>query len=229
LALLAAGTALALTGCAAGQYAQTSMVSPSIDGTSGQVGGIAVRNAKIAYPDGGQYEQGADARVLFTVVNLSDQDDALTDVRSDAATGVTFAAAGSATSGSATASSTTSTSATATTSATTATRTATPLPTPRGSASASASASGSATASATASAETPSPIAIPVGQIVSFQDNGPAVMLTGLKQTLLPTEPVQVTFVFRRAGELTLTLAVAVPLSEVSQPPTIDINPTEGG
>jgi copper(I)-binding protein len=245
--LLAAGAAVALAGCAAGQYAQTSQISPSIDGASGQVGAMSVHNVALAYPDSGQYEQGSDARLLFTLVNLGSQDDALVEVRSDAASGVTFSA-GSAAGSSATASGAASTpaaTAPSTPAATTpaATPTATPLPTGSSTASASASVSPSASASASAptsasvsgsasatpTEQTLSPIAIPAGQILGFRDTGPTVTLTGLKQMLRPSTPLQVTFVFQRAGELTLTVPVGVPLTEVSQPPTIDINSTGGG
>jgi hypothetical protein len=91
-------------------------------------------------------------------------------------------------------------------------------------------ASGSPSASATGS---PSPsgggtTSIPVGanrSVVAFAD-GPVITLVGLKQDLLAAETIPVTFSFEKAGDITLSVPVAVSLSEVPQPTPIDVSPT---
>jgi len=247
--LAAAGLAVALAACSAGQEAQTAFISPNVEGANGDVDDIALRNITIAYPDGGRYAQGADARLQFVLVNSGDRDDALVEVRTDAAERVTLGtgqqAGGSATASPATGSATPSPTGSATPSATgTPSPAGTPTPSPTGTPSGSApptasgsagpgSPSGSASASPTPSAAEPSEAAgrieVPAGSYVACRDSGPVVTLVGLTGPLLPAEVVQITFVFENAGEITINVPVAVPLTEVSPPPTIDIQGTEGG
>jgi copper(I)-binding protein len=246
--LAAAGLAAALTACSAGQEAQTAFISPNVEGANGDVGDIALRNITIAYPDGGRYAKAADARLQFTLVNSGDGDDALVEVRTDAAERVTFGT-GQQAGGSATASGTASGSSPAAGSATpsptgsatpsptgTPSSTGTPVPpaTPTSSGSAgSGSPTGSASASPTPSPAAPSGTAgrieVPAGTYVACRDSGPVVTLVGLTSPLLPAETVQITFVFQNAGEIDVEVPVAVPLTEVSPPPTIDVQATEGG
>jgi copper(I)-binding protein len=265
--LAAAGLAVAVTACSAGQQAQTAYVDPAIDGASGNADGIALRAVAIASPNGGRYAGGADARLQFVMVNTTDHDDALVEVRTDVAARVTFAtgpaATGSAapsgtesvspsatpapttpatttpapttpatttpaTTTPATTTSATTTSAT-TTSATTTSASPTPTPARSGSGSATASGTPTPTPSASPTPEAPSRIDVPADNLVACRDDGPVVTLVGLTRELRAAEMVPITFVFATAGEVTINVPVAVPTTEVSPPPTVDVNGTEGG
>jgi copper(I)-binding protein len=240
-ALLAAtGLALVASACGAGQQAQTSRAVPSVDGARAQAGRLALRGVVIAYPDSGSYQSGSDARVELAVVNNSGSPDALVEVRTDDAARVTLATA--ATSGSASPSATgTSSPAADQTPPMTTRSTATPSgsSTPSGAASPSGSStpsgtatrSGTATSSeptptASATAEAPTRIPLPAGTLVSFRDSGPVITLVGLTRDLLPSQLVPITFVFENAGEVTVEVPVAIPLSPISPPPTTDVAPT---
>jgi copper(I)-binding protein len=242
--LAAAGLAAALAACSAGQQAQTAFISPNVEGANSGVGPITLRNITLAYPDGGKYAAGADARLEFVMVNSGEANDALVEVRTDAAERVTFGtgqeAGGSATpSGTASGSPSGSPSGTASASpsgtpAPTSTGSATPSPTGTRSGSVAPTPSGStpaasATASAAPTSEAPSRIEIPTLNYVACQDSGPAVIMVGLTRALLPSEIVQITFMFEKAGEVTIDVPVAVSLTEVSPPPTVDVQGTEEG
>jgi len=81
------GLTLLLGGCSTGQEAQTASQPPAVDGAQGQIGQIAVRNATLAYPEGGDrfYETGSDAPLLLTIVNMGNSEDELTSVTSPVA------------------------------------------------------------------------------------------------------------------------------------------------
>ncbi|CAN5766971.1 hypothetical protein BH18ACT7_BH18ACT7_01940 [soil metagenome] len=84
LAPVAAVLVLA-TGCAAGQVTGTNTQLSTVDGTGVNVGDIALRDITFEYPDGGLYESGDSARLLFTAVNRNPlEPDALVDVTSPA-------------------------------------------------------------------------------------------------------------------------------------------------
>src|SRR5215204_7307462 len=68
-------------------------------------------------------------------------------------------------------------------------------------------------------------IPIPGAAFVSFRDDGPEILLTGLRRVLRPAQVVPITFVFAEAGEVTVNVAVAVPTEEISPAPTV---PAEG-
>lgn len=65
----------ALSGCGAGQQAQTANQVPASGGAAGQVGSIQVRDAHIAWtgpvPGGTAYRTGTDAPLQVTIVNDS--------------------------------------------------------------------------------------------------------------------------------------------------------------
>jgi copper(I)-binding protein len=216
---------LALVGCGAGQVAQTAEEKSTVDGSSAQVGPLAIRDAALEYPNAGFYEKGGNARLRMVVVNDSTSSDALVAVRTDAATEVTLTGATSPAA---------SDSATPEPSATSAAPTPTPTATGSGSGAPSDTASGtpSASASDTASASaSPTPteapavqIAIPANGYVSFTGNGPRVELVGLTEKLWPSQPLSVTLVFQKAGEVTMTIAVATPDREVSPAPTVNVS-----
>jgi hypothetical protein len=57
---------------------------------------------------------------------------------------------------------------------------------------------------------------------------GPVLTLVGLTRELLPTVSVPITFVFEQAGEMTADVPVAVPVSGLPPPPTVDVQGSEG-
>jgi copper(I)-binding protein len=230
---------LALTGCGAGQVSQTAVQSPTIDGISAQVGTMSIRNLALEYPDQGKYAKGSDARLRMVIANDGSSGDTLTAVRSNVSADVTIAAAASgAASGTptltapppsdtptatGTASGTPTGSTEPSDSSATGTATTGPSESPAGSASSSASASASATPSEAPAA----PIAIPPNGLVSFTGDGPTVLLTDLTQQLFPAQTLQVTLVFQKAGQVTMTIAVSAPQGQISLAPTVTAD-TEG-
>jgi periplasmic copper chaperone A len=89
---LAAGT-LALSGCGAGQIAQTSHEGAAVNGSSAQIGDIVVRDMQVVYPrqpssQGAVYAQGGAAQLKFGIVNEGSTADRLVRVSSPAATAV---------------------------------------------------------------------------------------------------------------------------------------------
>ena len=217
---------LALAGCGSGQITQTATQKPTVDGQMAQVGRIAIRDAALEYPVGGRYERGSDARLRMVVVNDGVDPDALVSVSSPLATDVTISEAGSAeATSSATPEPSASASETASPSATpsdTASGTATPSPSAGGTPSASPSGSPSPTA-----APTPenARIQIPPNNYVSFREDGPKVLLTGLTQELRPGQNLVVTLTFERAGSVTMTIAVGTPEVQLPPAPTVSVDP----
>lgn len=235
LAALAVVGGLALAGCGAGQVAQTAQQRPSIDGQSGSVGTLALRDVTVEYPSAGVYKDGGDARLRMVVVNEGPGSDALVSVRTDAAQEVILTAAGPDTT---------------TPEPTAASPSATPTGTPTGTADSTATAapgepsgtpgatgSGSsespaASATPTETETTPAPatrITIPGNGYVSFREDGPTVQLTGLTRQLRPAEVIQVTFTFQNAGEITLRITVAAPDSEIAPAPTVPVGEGDEG
>ena len=85
------GLALLLSGCGAGQITQTDTQVAAVNGASGNAGPIAVRGAELAYPGGqGVYQPGSNAELIVTIVNTGVTDDTLTGISSPAAVGATI-------------------------------------------------------------------------------------------------------------------------------------------
>jgi len=86
LALLLAGT----TGCGVGQSTQMSEQLAAVNGANGDAGPIAVRNAQLLYPEGGDhfYQAGSDAALVATIANTGATEDELTSVTTPAAASV---------------------------------------------------------------------------------------------------------------------------------------------
>ncbi|HWO68782.1 MAG TPA: hypothetical protein VNO31_53010 [Umezawaea sp.] len=81
---LATGLGLAAAGCSAGQITQTDAQVAVVDGASGDVGAIAVRNAQFAFPvSGHEYKAGDEAAVVVTIVNNATTADKLLSVSSE--------------------------------------------------------------------------------------------------------------------------------------------------
>ena len=204
---------LALAGCGSGQISQTATQKPTVDGQMAQVGQLAIRDAALDYPVSGSYERGSDARLRMVVVNDGVEPDALVSVSSPLATDATISEAGAAeAAGSASA---------------------TPADTASGTAAPSDSAGGTPSGSPSESAPTPTAaptpenarIQIPPNNYVSFREDGPRVMLTGLTQRLLPGQNLIVTLTFERAGSVTMTIAVGTPETELAPAPTVSVDP----
>jgi copper(I)-binding protein len=84
--LAAAG--VVLSGCGAGQVSQTATQEPGVNGTSVNVGTVALRNIHLRAPQTTDYVQpGRDVELIFTAINNSpDVDDKLVSVTSDVGT-----------------------------------------------------------------------------------------------------------------------------------------------
>lgn len=81
---------LALAGCGTGQGAPTSNTLSSIPGVNADGAGVAVRNARVPFAEGG-YPAGGDAPVELTVVNTGTEPLRLVEQSSPAAGSVTVA------------------------------------------------------------------------------------------------------------------------------------------
>ncbi|TCK19986.1 hypothetical protein [Pseudonocardia endophytica] len=87
-----AGT-LALSGCGAGQIAQTSNEGAAVNGSGTQLGDIVIRDMQVVYPQRpaspeAVYAQGGAAQLKFGIVNEGSTVDRLVRVTSPAATAV---------------------------------------------------------------------------------------------------------------------------------------------
>ncbi len=87
MALAACGLAAAagLTGCSAGQVAQTATQQAAVNGTAATTGAITLRNVHLRAPQTGDYVQpGSEVDLLFVASNESpDTGDKLTSITSD--------------------------------------------------------------------------------------------------------------------------------------------------
>ncbi|MBS9374089.1 hypothetical protein [Rhodococcus sp. B50] len=89
---LAAGAALTMSACSAGQITQTSTQVAAINGSNVDAGSLALRNVHVIYPDSEEYsiEPGGTALLGFTIVNLDPYvGDNLTGISTDFAASVT--------------------------------------------------------------------------------------------------------------------------------------------
>jgi copper(I)-binding protein len=87
-AALAAGLGLVAVGCSAGQITQTDTQVAAVDGASGNAGPIAVRNVMLAFPpDGNRYHEGDDVPLTFVIANTGENTDKLLSIKSEAADG----------------------------------------------------------------------------------------------------------------------------------------------
>lgn len=91
-AMAGLGIAALLVGCGAGQVTQTDTQVSAVNGASGQVGMIAIRNAELQFPDNAQgvYAPGSNATLIVTIANTGIDPDELIGVSSPAATSVTI-------------------------------------------------------------------------------------------------------------------------------------------
>ncbi|MFD0361787.1 hypothetical protein ACFQZZ_10070 [Nocardia sp. GCM10030253] len=85
VAALAAGAALALSGCSAGQIAQTAEQVAAVNGNQADINKISLRNVHIVYPGEGYTNvQGAKALIALSIINNSESvPDELTSVTTE--------------------------------------------------------------------------------------------------------------------------------------------------
>ncbi|MEV6224904.1 hypothetical protein AB0M13_24955 [Nocardia fluminea] len=85
VAALAAAAGIALTGCSAGQHTQTSSQAAAINGNHANVGEIALRNVHIVYPPAAaEHNKGGKAVIALSIINNSEiVTDELTSVSTD--------------------------------------------------------------------------------------------------------------------------------------------------
>ncbi|MET9027962.1 hypothetical protein ABZW96_20415 [Nocardia sp. NPDC004168] len=90
VAALAAGAAIALSGCGAGQIAQTAEQVAAVNGNHADVGRIALRNVHIVYPsEGTAYNnaKGGKALIALSIINNGESvPDELTSITTDLGT-----------------------------------------------------------------------------------------------------------------------------------------------
>lgn len=86
------GIAVLLVGCGAGQITQTDTQQSGVNGGSGSVGKIAIRNAELQWPDNpqGVFAPGSSATLIVTIANTGIDPDELVGVSSPAASSVTI-------------------------------------------------------------------------------------------------------------------------------------------
>jgi copper(I)-binding protein len=223
VAVTLGAAALLVTGCSAGQTAQTATQKSTVDGTAGTAGDIALRYVRLAYPEGGRYRAGDTATLEFFAVNSGPMEDRLVRVRADGASQVTMHPAESgAASGSA--SLTPSGAGTVTASGATPTPPGTAGGTPTGSATGAGSATVTPTENQPGTVTAPAgpaqvPVPVPPHSLVVFDGGGATVQLVGLTQELLSGQTVPITFSFARGGMLTLDVPVATSLKPLSKSP----------
>ncbi|MFC4854377.1 hypothetical protein [Actinophytocola glycyrrhizae] len=76
---------LGIVGCSAGQVAQTAEMPPAVNGNSGQLGSLALRDVQVVFPESGEaYEEGDDAPLQLTIINSGNDGDELIGVTSPA-------------------------------------------------------------------------------------------------------------------------------------------------
>ncbi|MBY8855740.1 hypothetical protein K7711_04555 [Nocardia sp. CA2R105] len=89
VAALAAGAALALSGCSSGQIAQTARQVSAVNGNTANVGDVALRDVRILLPQSEEYTnaKGGKAIIAFSVVNEgASKPDELSSITTDLGT-----------------------------------------------------------------------------------------------------------------------------------------------
>lgn len=180
-AALGLAAIMATAACSAGQVAQTAEHQPAVNGAIAEVGAIALRDAKLAYPHEGHFSAGEDAPVIAALVNTGTEADTLVSASSPVAGSVEITGDTALPGGVALMSGTPGEEAKAPTTTT---------------------ATSSATTTTSAPATTTS-AAVELGKV--------EIVLTGLKEDLHPGKVYPVTFVFAKAGSITVNLPIAAP------------------
>lgn len=206
-AVAAAG--LSLSGCAAGQQAQTAEQTSVVDGSGFQAGQLLMRDVGVVPPTGASYAAGSTAALEGVLINNGRRPDQLVSVSSPDADQVDFFPDGvtallALPTGRSSA-------AAAAVSPTTTSPPTTPVPTD----------------SATAAGSAPPPItAIPVAAdesvSIGYDNSSYQIVLVGLKAALYPAQTVTLTFTFAGGGSVTTQVAVKLPVDATRATPTVD-------
>jgi copper(I)-binding protein len=199
---------LVVAGCGAGQDTQTATMPPAVNGALGQAGPIAIRNAQFAPPNRGVYPAGTSAALILAIVNTGTTDDELTEVSSPVADEVEISGDRSLVanrtlqvSGAGPAAPQSSSAGVTPTSN---------RPTSSSSSSSSSSASSSASGSSTPTSSSSAAPPVELGKAT--------IVLKNLSSPLYVGQTYPVTFVFRKAGSVTIQLPVANPPSARPEP-----------
>ncbi|MBP2475169.1 copper(I)-binding protein [Crossiella equi] len=206
-AALGLGIALAVTGCGAGVHSQTAVQVAAVNGVSGKVGAIELRDGQFAFPAQKYYGAGTTAPLLITLVNTGANDDKLVAVKSTSAKSAELKGdtklpagfalrAGEEDKSGGHAPVVTS----AAPSSTSATGTSGNRPSGTGTSTSGTSTSGTSVTGTSAASPSASST-LKVGNI--------ELALTGLTSELRPGLTIPVTFVFEKAGEVTLQVPIA--------------------
>ncbi|MBM0225962.1 hypothetical protein [Micromonospora sp. ATA51] len=227
-ALLLAGTAAAasllLSGCGAGQVAETANKNPSVQGVNVQTSDslYKVRGLYVQYPGAAGYQAGGNALMNVVIYNDSKAPVTVT-VTTDSAREVVLA--GSTPSG---AQASPSQSATEPASASPTASDPSASPSRSLGASKSPSASPSASASESAPAGQPARIEIPaLGYAQLTGGNGQRLQVVGLNDKLLPGQQVNLVFDFGNGKTIKTAAPIGVPLTPAA--PASPIITREGG
>lgn len=76
-ALALVASAVAVTGCSAGQITQTATQIAAVNGESAEAGPLRISNATLAYPEGGYWAAGSDVPLTMSISNNGGKDDVL--------------------------------------------------------------------------------------------------------------------------------------------------------
>jgi copper(I)-binding protein len=250
----AASVAL-LSACGAGQISQTAMKVASVEGVSGSLGNIDVDNALVAYPAADRYTRGSSLPVFLTISNDGFTDDRLISVESPAGRAVLLAPALRGTTPPALGCELTQSEMEQNLVGPSSTRPAAPDyvaespssgATPSASASSAAQASPSASPAATVSvpataSASPSPsesaapgsrsvtTTIPHDGAVLMTQSCPHLLVTGLREDLLPSEVVPLRLTFEKAGTMDLDVPVATADKPLPREEVPGFDPHGGG
>jgi copper(I)-binding protein len=208
---------IALSACSAGQVSQTAAENRDKVGGLANVGDIAIRQAQLAYPVGGSYAAGGDARLLAAIVNTGADPDTLVSITGDEIGGAEVTAAGTPT-----------TAAPTTTTAAPTTPTTTAAPTAGAPTTAPAPTTPAPTTAAPTTAPGSGPLNVPIpgNTNVYIGGSGPTITLTGLSRTVTPGDTIEVTMTFQRAGDVPVQLVVATPPRDIPRGEPFDFEQT---
>ncbi|GAA2672747.1 MULTISPECIES: copper chaperone PCu(A)C [Actinosynnema] len=222
VAAAVAGIGLIATACGAGQITQTSHKVAAVNGASGDVGVIAVRDAQLQFPlEDGLYPTGGSAPLVVSIVNNGTELDRLTSVTSTASgeaelsgdveleptTSIVAETVENAPGTSARPTTTSAPSSAASSSS---------APT-SGSAASSASSAPSAS-SAQQSSAAPSSAQSSSAPEATAEPGKVRIVLPDFTQDVRPGQTIKVTFRFEKAGQLTLDVPIgATPEARVEQ------------
>ena len=209
---------LTLTGCAAGQHAQTADEVPVVDGVMANAGPIALRAVTVAPPTDNSFPANGDAPMQMVIINDGAADDQLESVTTSAASQVRFFSSLPAADTSAPASSDSSAPASTDSSSPETTPSETPS---------SGESSSSTSSSASSDVGSIESINLPMGRATSigYTPDLPQIQLHGLTSQLFPSETFPITFQFAKAGSVTFTVSVHLAPGP-SSTPTLDVAPT---